>query len=224
MTEFLVGSSYCAACGKYHSAGGRVANSLYGPRLHAQVCYWKYSLGLTLLKIQKLLREQYGLELSTGQLSEIVTRTAKKFADGYEDLKTSLHDQSHLHVDETGWRLDGKNAWLKQKYLLEKLPARQIAVLIGCSHHAVNSALKRFRMKQGIAVRGRLGFEVRWGPHGRIVPARLKGLIRWMTKLRHNGSGYREIARRLEVKGVGAPSGQVKWYACTVRSILMRNR
>jgi transposase len=112
VTEFLVGSSYCAACGKYHSAGGRVAGSLYGPRLHALVCYWKYSLGLTLLKIQKLLREQYNLELSTGQLSEIITRTAKKFADGYEDLKTSLHDQSHLHVDETGWRLDGRNAWL----------------------------------------------------------------------------------------------------------------
>lgn len=77
VTEFLVGSSYCAACGKYHSAGGRVAGSLYGPRLHALVCYWKYSLGLTLLKIQKLLREQYNLELSTGQLSEIITRTAK---------------------------------------------------------------------------------------------------------------------------------------------------
>ena len=112
VTEFLVGASYCAACRKYHSAGGRVAGSLYGPRLHAQVCYWKYSLGLTLLKIQKLLKEQYNLQLSTGQLSEIITRTAKKFADGYEDLKTSLHDQTHLHVDETGWRLGGKNAWL----------------------------------------------------------------------------------------------------------------
>jgi transposase len=112
VTEFLVGSSYCADCGKYHSAEGRVSGSLYGPRLHAHVCYWKYSLGLSFLKIQKLLKEQYGLSLSTGQLSEIVTRTAKKFEDAYDDLKTSLHDQSHLHVDETGWRLDGKNGWL----------------------------------------------------------------------------------------------------------------
>lgn len=112
VTEFLVGSSFCAGCGKYHTAGGRVSGSLYGPRLHAQVCYWKYSLGLSLLKIQKLLTEQYGLNLSTGQLSEIITRSAKKFEDAYDDLKTSLHDQSHLHVDETGWRLDGKNGWL----------------------------------------------------------------------------------------------------------------
>lgn len=117
-----------------------------------------------------------------------------------------------------------KEAWLKQKYLVEKLPARQIAVLIGCSHHAVNSALKRFGIIRDIAVRGRLGFEVRWGPHGRIVPARLKALVRWMTKLRKDGSSYREIARRLEAKGVEAPSGRVKWYACTVRSILLRNK
>ena len=111
VTESLVGSSYCSHCKKYHSAEDRVSGSLYGPRLHAQVCYWKYSLGLTFLKIQKLLREQYSSDLSTGQLSAIVTRTANKFENAYDDLKTSLHDQDHLHVDETGWRLDGVNAW-----------------------------------------------------------------------------------------------------------------
>jgi hypothetical protein len=116
-----------------------------------------------------------------------------------------------------------KEAWLRQKYLVENLPARQIAVLIGCSHHAVNGALNKFGMKRDIAVRGRLGFEVRWGPNGRIVPTRLKALVRWMTKLRQNGSSYREIARRLEAKGIEAPSGRIKWYACTVRSILKRN-
>lgn len=112
VTEFIVGSSWCAGCGKYHTAGGRVAGSLYGPRLHAQVCYWKYGLGLTLGKVQKLLKEQYGLAISTGQLSEIISRSAEKFEDGYDDLKTSLREQSHLNVDETGWREDGKNAWL----------------------------------------------------------------------------------------------------------------
>ena len=81
VTEFLVGFSYCADCGKYHSAKGRMPSSVYDPRLHAQVCYWKYSLGLPLLKIHQLLKEQYGLELSTAQLSEIITRSAKKFKE-----------------------------------------------------------------------------------------------------------------------------------------------
>ncbi|HRO65959.1 MAG TPA: hypothetical protein PL182_00190 [Pseudobdellovibrionaceae bacterium] len=77
-----------------------------------------------------------------------------------------------------------KEEWLKQKYLAEKLPVRQIAVLIGCSHHAVNNTLKKFGMKRDIASRGRLGFEVRWCPKGRIVPRKLKTLISWMAKLR----------------------------------------
>ncbi|MDE2035762.1 MAG: IS66 family transposase, partial [Pseudomonas sp.] len=112
VTEFVVGSSYCSHCKRYHSATGRVARSLYGPRLHAQVCYWKFSLGLTLLKIQKLLLDQYELRLSTGQISEVISQTASRFEDCYDDLKTSLREQDHLHVDETGWRLDGKNGWL----------------------------------------------------------------------------------------------------------------
>lgn len=117
-----------------------------------------------------------------------------------------------------------KEGFLRQKYEVEKLTARQIAVLTGHSHHAVNSALKRFGMKRDMAIRGRLGFEVRWGPSGRIIPARLKALVGWMTKLRNDGLSYREIASRLEKKGIQAPSGRVKWYAGTVRSILMRNR
>lgn len=117
-----------------------------------------------------------------------------------------------------------KEEWLRQKYQSEKMSARRIAVLIGCSHHSVNCALKRFGMKRDVAIRGRLGFEVRWGPKGRIVPRRLKALVLWMTKLRSEGRSYREIACRLEKRGVKAPSGQVKWYGCTVRSILIRNR
>lgn len=117
-----------------------------------------------------------------------------------------------------------KEQFLRQKYLVENMSARQIAVLIGHSHHAVNSALKKFGMKRDIAIRGRLGFEVHWGPTGRIVPARLEAIVRWMTKLRSDGASYREIAQRLETKSVEAPSGRVKWYAGTVRSILKRNR
>ena len=35
---------------------------------------------------------------------------------------------------------------------------------------------------------------------------------------------YREIAQRLESTEIKSPSGKVKWYGCTVRSILLRNR
>jgi hypothetical protein len=82
-----------------------MSNSLYGPRLHAQVSYLKFDLGLTLPKIRKLLRDQYALELSTGPLSGMISRAADNFSSSHEDLKTSRLDQDHLHVDE---RQDGE--------------------------------------------------------------------------------------------------------------------
>ena len=113
VTEFLVGSSYCAQCKMYHSAShSKISGSLFGPRLHAQVTYWKFELGLTLGKIRGLLLNQYNLDLSTGQLSEIISRSAEHFKNAYDDLKTNLRDEASLHADETGWRVDGKNAWL----------------------------------------------------------------------------------------------------------------
>jgi len=112
VTRFHVGWSYCKNCQKEVSIKNRLSGSKYGPNLHAQVCYWKFSLGLTLGKIQSLLNEQYRLKLSTGLLSGMITRSAKRFEGAYEDLGTSLSSQAFLHGDETSWRNDGNNAWL----------------------------------------------------------------------------------------------------------------
>lgn len=112
VTRYHVGWCWCNKCGTAVSSGTKLSRSLYGPHLHAQVSYWKCSLGLTLPKIQALLKEQYGLEISTGQLSELLKRSAASFNAMYEDIATSLLDQSCLYADETGWRMDGNNWWL----------------------------------------------------------------------------------------------------------------
>jgi len=115
-----------------------------------------------------------------------------------------------------------KEAWLRQKYLVEKLSARQIGVLIGCSHNAVNRALKKFGMIREPSKHGRLGYEVGWSRDGRFYEKSRMKTVKWMTDLRDKGVSYREIASRLEKKGIPTPSGKTKWYACTVRSILKR--
>lgn len=111
-TRYHVGWSYCKNCKKEVSAKERLSYSQYGPRLHAYVCYLKFSLGLTLGKISKTLWDQYGISISTGELSELLTRSTKKFEGAYKDLATSLLDQKYIHADETGWRKDGDNYWL----------------------------------------------------------------------------------------------------------------
>lgn len=112
VTRYHVGWSFCRSCGKEVSSKEKLSGSMYGPHLHSQACYWKFGLGLTFNKIQKLLKEQYRLEISRGQLSELVKRSAASFNRAYEDLKTSLLGTSHLHADETGWRVKGDSHWL----------------------------------------------------------------------------------------------------------------
>jgi len=112
VTRYNVGWSWCKHCKKEVSSKEKLSGSLYGPHLHAQVSYLKYGLGLTYPKIRQLLKQHYNLEVSCGQLAELVKRSANSFNSGYEDLKTSLLNQSHLHADETGWRNQGENHWL----------------------------------------------------------------------------------------------------------------
>jgi len=69
-------------------------------------------MGMTLGKIQSFIREQYCLEISTGELSEMIKRVASRYEAAWQDIKTSLLEQPHLYADETGWRIDGDNGWL----------------------------------------------------------------------------------------------------------------
>lgn len=111
-TKYIVGWSWCSCCGKEVSVSDKLGSSLYGPRLHAQVCSLKYELGLSFEKIQKLLLSQHQLDVSRGVLSAMVSRTAQKFKGCYEDIQSMLSQQGHLHADETGWRVNGNNHWL----------------------------------------------------------------------------------------------------------------
>jgi transposase len=113
VTKHVVGWSYCAGCKKYHGAvHEKLSKSKYGPNLHAFVAYLKFDLGLTLGKIQRMIRGQYNLSISTGVLSEMVTRCGEKFKFEYNELRANLTKTSHLHADETGWRNGGKSEWL----------------------------------------------------------------------------------------------------------------
>jgi transposase len=113
VTKYNIGWCYCAECdARVALTGDKIAQSKYGRRLHGQVAYWKFALGLTLPKIKMLLSEQYGLELQTGQISAILKRTSDYFETTYEGLKALLKTQAHLYADETGWRNQGNTHWL----------------------------------------------------------------------------------------------------------------
>jgi transposase len=63
-------------------------------------------------QIAQLLKEMPGLSISPGGLVKQIKRLSRWLDGKYQDLILQMRASEHVHVDETGWRIDGKNFWL----------------------------------------------------------------------------------------------------------------
>ncbi|MBI4619793.1 MAG: IS66 family transposase [Desulfobacterales bacterium] len=109
-----IGRYWCRKCRKIVSARvpNLLSNTPYSINLHLQVGHLKYGLGLTMDKIRAFLSEFYGLSVSSGVISAMLSRAGKELKPIYDDIKESLPKQSVINADETGWRVQGINHWL----------------------------------------------------------------------------------------------------------------
>lgn len=87
-------------------------NFRFGLNTMLFVCFLHFGLALTNEKIRKLIRMQYSLEISIGEISHILTKTGEYFGPKFEELKQKIRETKAHHEDETGWRKNGRNHWL----------------------------------------------------------------------------------------------------------------
>ena len=113
-TEIDIGRYSCNGCKKIVEAPVTEAFSgcRLGLRTYLLVTFLKMGLGMTIEKIQTLLQVSYGMKISRGGISQILAKTAIGFGDHYVQLIQDLRNSPYANCDETGWRIDGKNAWL----------------------------------------------------------------------------------------------------------------
>lgn len=112
--------------------------------------------------------------------------------------------------------------FLRQKYEFEGLSARQIAVLISCSHDAVNRALERFRIAKSNAKTGPIPYGWKLCKGKRIPHKREQKIIQQMKTLRRRGWSLRKIADHLNENAISISSGSGVWHASSVERILSR--
>jgi transposase len=114
VTRYEIERRWCPHCHTYKEAPVTTALPRHRLGLHVMlfVVYQKVAVGLSYGKIQRELATYFGLRVSKGQLSNIVAEVAELFGPAYRRLIALLRQQAAVHVDETGWRVNGDNHWL----------------------------------------------------------------------------------------------------------------
>jgi transposase len=113
-TRYIIERGWCPNCRKYHESpvSDALPNHRFGLQLMLFVVYQKVALGLSYRKIRTELRLYFGLRISRGELSNIVAQVSRLFGPTYAELLRLMRQQMVLHIDETGWKVDGDNHWL----------------------------------------------------------------------------------------------------------------
>jgi hypothetical protein len=118
VVEHVVLERRCPACG-VHCRGTMPdlsaqvgAHRRVSWRVAALVAVLRTTLRLPVAQVQWLLAHVWGLRLSVGELCGLLDEAARAARPAYESLLADARASPVLHLDETGWREDGRNGWV----------------------------------------------------------------------------------------------------------------
>jgi transposase len=78
----------------------------------AWVATLRTKLRLPLAQLRWLLAQGWGVRLSLGELSALLAEAARAGRPAYEALLGEARASPVVHIDETGWREQGRNGWV----------------------------------------------------------------------------------------------------------------
>ena len=81
-------------------------------RVGALVAVLRTKLRLPLAQVQWLLAHVWGLRLPVGTLCALLDEAARAARPAYEGFLAEARASPVVHLDETGWREDGRNGWV----------------------------------------------------------------------------------------------------------------
>jgi transposase len=114
VTEHRIISRRCS-CGAVTSASapaGVSAPVQYGPRISAACAYLWHGQFLSRGRTCKAVSELFGVPVSPGAVAAMVTRIAGALGASLDAIRKALAAAGVAHFDETGFRVNGKLAWV----------------------------------------------------------------------------------------------------------------
>lgn len=113
-TEYEIPYYWCRRCGKQVSPkpADVIPRCRFGTRLMLLMTFMRYGLLLPFNKMAKELEIVYGISMSEGCMVDSLSRFAGFLGPEFGRIKEEVRKLAVVNVDETGWRINGKNVWL----------------------------------------------------------------------------------------------------------------
>ncbi len=118
--QFDIDLGCCTDCGR--AVRGRhplqtsdalgAAKVALGPEAHAAMTLLNKQAGLPCGKINAFFETFFGIRIARSTVCRSVLRTARKCQAAYEAIRADIRGSPFVVPDETGWRINGENAWL----------------------------------------------------------------------------------------------------------------
>jgi len=104
----------CPHCGHHQQAeypSGLEPHRMFGSRIEALVAYLYHVQHISYERLQRLMAQVFGLQISQGAIANIVRRVAKSLRPRAHRIRSSIRASPVMGCDETGARVDGNNHW-----------------------------------------------------------------------------------------------------------------
>lgn len=105
---------YCRQCKKLITARGKgeLPKSYIGPIAKSLAVFLKYVVKISDRDIKNIFDKMFNLKIGVSSITGFREQLKNLAQPIYENLKESLRQSGFMHIDETGWKVDGENHWL----------------------------------------------------------------------------------------------------------------
>lgn len=113
-TKNIIHGRYCKTCDKIiePKVTDALPNSRFGLKLMLLVLMMKLDSRVPSNKIVSILNSIFGIKISDGEIYGILKQLKTAFGDYHQEIVQKIKEALVKHVDETSWRINGKNNWL----------------------------------------------------------------------------------------------------------------
>jgi len=113
-TKHLIHRCYCKNCDKIVESeiDEALPNARFGLRLMLLIMILKLDSRIPSNKIISLLDSVFHIKISDGEIYCILNQLSEAFGDYYNELVIKIKESLAKNIDETSWRINGKNYWL----------------------------------------------------------------------------------------------------------------